>query len=364
MVKLFTTILLLFVTVSLQAQEYPVYISSYSKGDNIGLYKFSFNESNGDLKKEEEYKGIASSFYINLSPSKKRMYSVSKDKIQALSVAKKTGKLKLLNTKSTSGLIPVYTSVDKTGKWAFSANYKGGTIDVFPITRRGKVKEKHQSIQYKGEVTTKGTKEKPHPHMIIPAPSNKFVIVTDLGKDRICVYPFNSKTGMLDINAANYIKTKLGAGPRHFIFHKNGRYAYVVNELNSTVTAYHWNALKGGLQEIGSYYMLPKDFTKYSKTADIHISPDGKFLYASNRGHDSITVFKIEISGELKLINQFFTGGKSPNSFVISKNGEYMIVANQKSDNIIIFKINKQKGILSNIKEIKGVKTPICVKYL
>jgi 6-phosphogluconolactonase len=219
-------------------------------------------------------------------------------------------------------------------------------------------------IQHKGSSVNKKRQESAHPHMILSSPDNKFVLVPDLGADKIYIYPFNEQTGWLDTTHVAFAKATPGAGPRHFEFHPNGKNLYVLNELLSTVTAYNWDKSKGKLTEIETKNLLPEDFKGYNKSADIHLTPDGRFLYTSNRGHNSITAFKVMNNGKLIFISRFPSGGDFPRNFFITPQGNYLLVANKHSGNIIIFKINKQNGMLSEEQRITGIFSPQCIKFI
>ena len=354
--------LLAFIT-NVQAQDYYVYVSSASPEDNVGIYRYSFNEKKGDLKYIEKSKLLKVSSYLNISSSGKFLYSVANGKIHSFSVSGKTGELVFLNSQAVSGG-PCYVSVDKTDKWVFVANYGSGTIDVFPVIGEKGLAKAQQTIYQKGSSINKERQESAHPHMILSSPDNKFVLVPDLGADKIFVYPFNEKTGLLDESHSAGVKSAPGSGPRHFEFHPDGKYVYVLNELNSTVTAYIWDKLGGNLSEIETKELLPGAFTEFNKSADIHITPDGRFLYASNRGHNSITAFKLMKDGKLDFIRRFPSGGDYPRNFFISPGGNYLLVANKHSGNIIVYKINRQNGMLSKEQEVTGISSPQCIKFI
>jgi 6-phosphogluconolactonase len=355
-------VLILF-TIMIHAQNYHVYVSSASMEDNAGIYRYSFNENKGNLKFMEKVGSIKVSSYLNTSSDGKYLYSVGNGKVIAFSVSDKTGNLTLINSQPVTGG-PCYVSVDKTGKWIFIANYGGGTINIFPFSVDTGLGNIQQTIQHKGSSVNKKRQKSAHPHMILPSPDNKFVLVTDLGADKIFIYPFDEKTGLLDESHSSFIKSAPGSGPRHFEFHPNGKSLYVLNELLSTVTAYNWDKINGKLSEIKTEELLPEDFMEFNKSADIHITPDGHFLYASNRGHNSITAFEVKKDGMLNFIHRFPSGGDFPRNFYISPGGNYLLVANKHSGNIIVYKINKQNAILSKKQEIKGIASPQCIKFI
>ncbi len=354
---------LFFMAAKMNAQEYCVYVSSASPKDNAGIYLYSFNEQTGNMKFTGKTESIKVSSYLNPSPNGKYLYSVGNGEIVAFTVSGETGEIKLINSQPVTGG-PCYVSTDNTGKWVFVANYGGGTINVFPVDPDMHLGKIHQTIHHLGSSVNTDRQKSAHPHMILSSPDNKFVLVTDLGADKIYVYPFNEETGFLNENHSTSIKLHPGAGPRHFEFHPNGKYIYVLNELNSTVTAYNWSKLTGKLSEIETKKLLPEEFTGFNKSADIHLTPDGRFLYASNRGHNSITAFKTGKDGEPELIGYFPSGGNVPRNFFVSPGGSYLLVANKRSENIITFKIDKHNGILSGNQEISGIALPQCIKFI
>ncbi len=349
--------------VSSMAQEYHVYVSSYTKDQDAGISIYRFSEKSGELQYTGQTKAVRSSSYLCLHPSGKYLYSVAFGEIAAFSIDKKTGGITLINKQKT-GKGPCYVSVDHTGQWAFVANYPDGFIEVFPIGQNGALGAEHQRILHKGSSVNKSRQEAPHPHMIMAGPQNKYVIVPDLGADKIFIYRFDAGTGKLRPNAPDGVKANPGAGPRHFAFHPNGQYGYVLNELNSTVTAYAWSEKNGILTPMETYRLLPDNFTGFNKSADIHLTPSGKFLYASNRGHNSITAFRVRENGRLEIINRFSTKGDFPRNFYITQGGKYLLVENKHSGNIVIFRSDPNTGRLEYENEVTGLEAPQCLKML
>ncbi len=345
------------------AQEFHVWVSSYSKDHDSGIYVFRFNDKKGELKFSSQVKTVTASSYLCLHPSGGYLYSVAFGEIAAFTVDNRSGGLALINKQET-GKGPCYVSVDHTGKWVFVSNYPDGFIEVFPVGADGAIEVEHQRILHTGSSVNKERQEAPHPHMIMASPSNKFVIVPDLGADKIFVYRFNSGTGILVPNEPEGIKAEPGAGPRHFAFHPDGKYGYVLNELNSTITAYHWDENAGVLSLPETYPLLPEDFHGFNKSADIHLTPDGKFLYASNRGHNSITAFRVAEDGRLKIIGRYSVKGDFPRNFYITSGGRFLLVENKHSGNIVVFRIDPKTGKLKYENETDGLIAPQCLKML
>jgi len=357
--------LLAFLIISIPAisQKYHVYVSSYSKDHDTGIYMYQFNEKKGSFKYSGQTSGVHTSSYLCLHPSGKYLYSVAFGEIAAFDIDKDSGSLTLINKQET-GKGPCYVSVDHTGKWVFVSNYPDGYIEVFPVGPDGELHVEQQRVLHKGSSVNKSRQEAPHPHMIIASPKNRFVIVPDLGADKIFIYRLNAKTGMLDPNNPESVKASPGSGPRHFAFHPKGNYGYVLNELNSTVTAYNWDERSGTLAPIETLNLLPGDFNDDNKSADIHLTPDGHFLYASNRGHNSITAFQVESNGHLKIIDYYPSGGDFPRNFYITPHGKYLLVENKHSDNIVIYRLDLKTGQLHFKEKTEGMIAPQCIKML
>jgi len=357
--------LLVFLTLSLPAfsQKYNVYISSYSGDHDKGISQYKFSENTGKFHFVTKPDSVQNSSYLCLHPSGRYLYSVASGEITAFSIDGRSGELILLNKQDTDKG-PCYVAIDHTGNWILVSNYSGGSIQVFPVDKQGALGASQQLIRHEGSSINKNRQEGPHPHMIMTSPDNKYVIVPDLGADKIFVYKLNSKSGTLKPNDPNGVQATPGAGPRHFAFHPNNKFGYVLNELNSTVTAYSWDEQSGILTTLETENLLPEDFTDYNKSADIHLTPDGQFLYATNRGHNSITAFQVMDDGYLKLISHFPTKGETPRNFVISPRGKYLMVANKGTGNIIMYKIDPKTGRLIFENEILNLIAPQCIKML
>jgi len=288
--------------------------------------------------------------------------------VSAFAIDRATGKLMLLNQVASKGGGPCYITVDKSGKYVLVANYDGGSVAVFPVLTDGRLGEASSFVQHEGHGTNPERQEGPHAHSIDMSPDNRFAIVDDLGLDQTLVYRFVSTNGSLANDASNDAKTAKaapGAGPRHFAFHPNGNFGYVINEMQSSVTAFAYNATDGVLHPLQTISTLPKDFAKENTAAEIEVHPSGKFLYASNRGHDSIAVFAIdEHKGTLTSVEYAPTKGASPRSFEIAPGGSLLFAANEKSDNIVLFRINTQTGRLTPTGKVLEESQPVCVKFV
>jgi 6-phosphogluconolactonase len=285
--------------------------------------------------------------------------------VSAFAIDRATGKLTFLNEVASRGADPCYITVDQSGKYVLVANYTGGSIAAFPISDDGKLGNASAFVQHTGHGLNPKRQEAAHAHSIDLSPDERFAFVDDLGLDELLVYKFDKSKGSLKANNPPFAKLDAGAGPRHFALHPSGRFAYVVSELASTVTAFSIDLKAGMLHRSQSISTLPDNFKGENDDAEIRVPPSGKFLYASNRGHDSIAVFAIDSSkGTLSPIEHTSTGGKTPRSFEIDPTGTLLFAENQQSNNIVIFHIDEKTGKLTPAGKVLEVGRPVCVKFL
>ncbi|MFB0908657.1 MAG: lactonase family protein [Spirosomataceae bacterium] len=337
-------------------------VGTYTKEGSEGIYTFTFDKGTGECVPIDTVASGPDPSFLEVAPNKKFVYAVNETNGGSVeSFAFSEGKLTSLNMASSGGPHPCHVEIDKTGKWCIAGNYTGGSLAILPINDDGTLSEPTQVIQHTGSGPNKDRQNEPHVHSANISPNNKDVFVPDLGIDKVMAYRLNSETG--ELTAGNHQTVSAGSGPRHFTFHPNGKYAYVIQELTNTITAFDYT--DGKLTEIEEVTTLPENFDGKSACADIHISPDGKFLYGSNRFSDTIVSYKIdEATGKLTTLNQTSVEGKTPRNFTISPTGKWVLVANQDSDNIVIFSRNTETGaITSTGKEIK-VSMPVCLKWV
>ena len=350
-----------------QSAEKTLLVGTYTDKGSEGIYVFRFNTKTGDFKHINNTKGIKNPSFLSVSPNKKYVYSVNEEGnlggVSAFSFNQKTGELKLLNSSSANGDHPCHVEVNPDGKYLVVGNYTGGNLSLFSLNKDGSLNPNPQTISHSGKSINAARQEKPHVHSVNWAPNNTNLFVPDLGIDKIMHYKLNKATGQLEVANPAFTAVEAGTGPRHFTFHPNGKYAYVIQELSSQITAF---TVKGMvLEKIETVSTLPIDNTIDNTTADIHISPDGKFLYGSNRGHNSLAIYSInQKNGSLGYIENQSIMGKTPRNFTIDPTGNYILVANQDSNNITIFKRNKSTGKLKPTgKEIK-ISRPVCLKMI
>jgi len=366
--KLLTGVLIgLSVAAQAQSGKEIMYIGTYSLRGSEGIYVFEFDRKAGTMQQIQAVSNAKSPSFLALHPSGKYLYSVNEgaDKsggVSSYSVDKATGKLQYMNGQSSLGAGPCHVSVDHTGKTAFVSNYGGGSLAVLPIEADGKLGVPSDSVQDVGAGPNKQRQEKAHVHSATLAPDNRFVYVADLGTDKLNIFEINTKNSTVKPASTPYASVKPGSGPRHLAFHPNGKYAYLVEEMISSVATFSRNPKTGALTLIqDGVKTLPTDFTGQNTSADIHIDPSGKFLYQSNRGYNGLAIFSIGNDGKLTKIGDQPTEGKTPRNFLIDPKGEYVFVAHQDTDNITIFKLDQKTGRLTYTGQSVKVPAPVCV---
>lgn len=350
------------------AAEYRVFIGTYTGPNSQGIYTGRFDTKTGKLSELTLAGETANPSFVAVHPNRKYLYAVSEASggtVSAFSIDAASGKLTLLNSVSSHGSGPCYVRVDNTGKDALVANYGSGSFAVLPIGSDGKLREASSFIQDTGHGSNPKRQEKPHAHSLNQSPDNKFAVGADLGLDKVFVFRFDPVKGTLTPNDTPFAEVKPGSGPRHFAFHPSAKFAYVTNEIASTVTAFTWNRPSGALREIQTISTLPQDFKGENTTAEIQVHLSGKFLYDSNRGHDSIAVFTIDQkTGKLTAVDHTPTQGNVPRNFGIDPSGSFLIAANQKSDNLVVFRIDNKTGRLTPTGQKLAVGSPVCVKFM
>jgi 6-phosphogluconolactonase len=359
-------ILTLLIYSSVSAQSALVLVGTYTSRGSEGVYVYQFDANTGSLNPLNLAKNLENPSFLAISPNQKFVYVVEETangKVNAFSLDEKTGLLTLLNSQLVNGDHPCHISVDKSGRWVMVGNYSSGNLTIFPIQADGSLGKSIQTIQHEGKSVNIDRQEKAHVHSVNIAPNNRDVFVVDLGIDKIMTYQLNAQTGQLIAGNPAFTEVTPGAGPRHFAFHPQQKWAYAILELNATITAFEY-AGDGKLKAFQTITTLPDDFKEFNSCADIHISADGKYLYGSNRGHNSIAVYKIHPkTGELKLIQHQSVMGEMPRNFAIDPSGKFLLVANQNTDNITVFKRNKKSGKLTYTNQSFKVSMPVCIKF-
>lgn len=351
-----------------------VYIGTYTENDESqskGIYVYRMDSSSGELAFVSEAKGILNPSYLEIHPEQRFLYAVNEVQsfsgkegggVSALSIDAPSGALNALSAHSSHGQDPCYISIEQTGRFALVANYSSGSVAMLPIHADGKLGPATDVVQHAGSSIHPERQTSAHAHCILPDPHNRFAIAVDLGLDKLLVYEMDLELGKL--KKQNEVNVKAGAGPRHLTFHPNGQYAYLINELNSTLTVYRYQSATGSFEELQTLPALPADFTGENLCADVHVSPNGNYLYASNRGHDSIACFFIDqTTGELIYLRHTDCGGREPRNFAIDPSGTFLLAANQNSHTIVTFRIDSESGELSKTEPEAPVSMPVCVKF-
>ena len=354
-------------------QKIRVYFGTYTGTVSKGIYHSTLDLASGQLSPPQLAAEIKSPSFVAIHPSRKFLYAVSEISdfqgkplggVSAFAIDPASGSLTLLNQQSSTGAGPCHLVVDATGKNVLVANYGGGSVAVLPIDSAGKLSAASTSIQHTGSSVDKARQEKPHAHSINLDAKNRFAFAADLGLDKVLIYRFDADKGALMTNDPPAGVVAPGSGPRHFAFHPSGRFAFVNNEMTSSVTAFKYDAEKGSLTEIHTLSTLPHE-VKGNSTAETVVHPSGKFVYVSNRGHDSIAIFTFdESSGKLTTAGHCLTGGKTPRNFNIDPTGQFLLAANQGTNDVFTFRVNSTTGQLTATGSKIEVGSPVCVRFL
>jgi 6-phosphogluconolactonase len=354
-------------------QKYTFYVGTYTDHGSKGIYAYRFDSATG----ESDSLGLAAEStapsFLAIAPSGRFLYAVNEisqfngqptGAVSAFAIQPKTAKLTLLNQVPSRGEGPAHIALDRSGKYALVSNYDRGSIAVFPVLENGRLGEATAFVQHKGSSVNKERQEGPHAHAAVFSPDNRFVIVADLGLDKLLVYRFDAAAGTIG-GDPQIVRAVPGAGPRHLVFDATGRYLYVINEMQSTVVAYAYDARNGALSEVQIVSALPKGFPQTSEAAEIEMHPSGRFLFASNRGDDSIAVFAINPKdGTLAPVEIDSTGGKTPRNFVLDPTGAWLLAANQDSNDIVAFRVDPSTGHLTRSGLELHVTSPVCVRFV
>jgi len=342
----------------------------HGKGD--GIYVFRLNHETGELTLLNKGFGKPNPSYLTLDPTNKYLYCVNEMKefkglesgsVSAFSLDPGNGKLTLLNRRATNGTDPCHLIVNDANTHLLVANFASGSISILPINSDGSLAPISFFIQHKGKSIDEIRQAGPHAHKIELDKSNKRAFVTDLGCDKIFIYKTDFPNNKLIPSEPAYLKIKAGEGPRHCIFHPSGKYFYVVNELGSSIYSYQYDEEKGTFELLQIISTLPDDYTGHNMSAAIKILPGSNYLYSSNRGHDSVSAFKIDNdTGKLTFTSTYSTGGSMPRDFDFDPEGNFLIATNQDSDNIVVFKVNRETGAISEVFRVNDISKPICVR--
>ena len=367
------------------ANELLVYVGTYTEtirfgsgkileGKGEGIYIYRMDQSSGALELVGKSIGITNPSYLAFGPTRLFLYAVNELKshegeptgtVSAFTVDPNTGELGFLNKRLTRGNDPCHVLVDKQGRCVFVSNFMSGSVCVLPVLGDGSLGDASDFIQHEGSSIDPVRQRGPHAHSVTLDEANRFAFVPDLGLDRIMAYELDAARGKLKPHRVPWITMKPGAGPRHMAFHPNGKFTYLINELDSTVAVLSYDGTKGTVQELQVVSTLPQGVSGRSACGDVQVSPSGEFVYGSNRGHDSIVVYKIDQhTGRLTNVGHEPTRGKTPRHFGIDPTGTFLLAANQDTDTVVTFRIDPHTGVLLPTGHVTHVPTPVCVKFL
>ena len=353
------------------AESLPVYFGTYTSGANSskGIYRSVLDTETGELSAPALAVEAKNPSFLEIHPGGKFLYAVSESgnagTVSAFAIDPDTGNLKLLNSRPSGGSGPCHVNIDRSAKNVLVTNYSSGSASVIPIAVDGSLAEPTGFVQHEGSSINPQRQKGPHAHSINVSPDNRFAFVADLGLDKIMIYKLNVEKGTITANDPAFSKVKPGAGPRHFAFGVDGRYAYVINELDGTVTAFAYEPASGTLTEIQTITTLPDGFTGSSSCAEVRMHPNGRFLYGSNRGHDSIAVYRIDpAKGTLTFVEHERADIKTPRNFNIDPTGKFCLVANQGGNSIVVFRIDQKTGALEPTGNKISIGKPVCIRFL
>jgi 6-phosphogluconolactonase len=356
------------------AQNAPqVYIGTYTSGTSKGIYLSRFDSTTGKLSAPELAAESTNPSFIAVHPNGRWLYAAGEVSsfggkpegvISAFQIVEGTGRLDLINQQPSGGAGPCHLALDNSGKCLLVANYNSGSVAALPVEADGRLGASGSSVQHHGSSVNRQRQEGPHAHFIIPDPGNNFALACDLGLDKVLVYRLNPAQASLTPNNPPSVSLKPGSGPRHLAFHPNGRFVYVISELSSSVTAFSYDPGAGTLKELETRSTLPPDFKGESSCAEIQVHPSGRFLYGSNRGHNSIAVFGVNPKdGRIQRTECVAGGGKTPRHFTLDSSGRWLLVENQDSNNVVVFAVDPNTGHLTPTGEKIEVGAPVCLIF-
>jgi 6-phosphogluconolactonase len=362
------------------AEETLAYVGTYTRGASQGIYLFRLEVDNPEVSQNVLLVplGLAAEAenpsFLEIDAQRRLVFAVNEVEefagqpsgaVSAFASDPTTGRLELINQRASGGAGPCHLALDQTGRYVLVANYGGGSAAVLPVAPDGRLGEATDFVQHAGSSVDPQRQEGPHAHCVTVSPDNRFVFVCDLGLDKVMAYRFNAEEGKLAPSDPPFATVAPGAGPRHMAFRPDGKYAYVINELNSTITAFAYDRNSGRLAEVQTISTLPEFYDGSNTTAEIDVHPSGKFLYASNRGRNSVVLFTIDDeSGALAYVEEKSTGGQTPRHFGIQPSGDHLAIANQGTNTLLLCRVDGDNGRLKPSGVFAEAPTPVCIKFL
>lgn len=351
-----------------------VYLGTYTRGKSEGIYVSELDLHSGKLADARLAAKAINPSFVAIHPSRRFVYAVGEINdfqgnktggVSAFAVDASTGQLTRINQQSSHGAGPCHLIVDAAGKNVLVANYGGGSVACLQIKEDGSLGSASAVIQHEGSSVNPRRQTGPHAHSINLDADNRFAVAADLGLDKVLIYRFESETGKLTPHEPSSVSVRPGGGPRHFTFHPGGRFAYANNEITSTLTAFAYDAGRGVLEEIHTVSTLPDDVHGDNSTAEVRVHPNGRFVYVSNRGHNSIAIFAVDrASGRLSPAGHEPTRGEIPRNFNLDPTGRYLLAANQNTHNVVVFRIDEKTGQLQATGSEIAVPSPVCVRFM
>ncbi|MDP1562429.1 MAG: lactonase family protein [Pirellulaceae bacterium] len=373
MQKLILACCLAMTSLTALASDPVVFVSAFNSGDEGAIHAYRFDSATGQLKLLHRTTDVENPFFLAVSPNGRFLYSIdapqfggrNNEFVAAYAINEHDRRLTRLNRQSTRGTASCYLDVDATGKAVVVANYSTGSVAALPVLADGSLGEASSFIQHAGSSVDPKRQTGPNAHCIAISPNNRFALAADLGIDKVLIYNLNPDTATITANETQPFATlPPGSGPRHLTFHPNGNHVYLINELSNTITWFDYGAAAGTLQSRQTVSTLPPEFTGTSHTADLKITPDGRFLYGTNRGHDSIAIFRIADDGRLDLISIVPSLGQGPQNLLITPDGRWLLCANMPGNNLVVFAIDANTGRLTPAGEPVSLPMPSCIRWL
>lgn len=356
------------------AQDWWVYFGTYTGSDSRGIYGCRFDPIRGRLTPPQLVAEVPNPSFLALHPKRPLLYAVSElgdgqgraGGLVALAIDRRTGRLRQLDEQSSGGDGPCHLAVDAQGRAVFVANYGSGSVAVLPLDREGRLGPAETVIQHVGAGAHPYRQRGPHAHQAVPSPDGAHVLVCDLGIDQVRIYRWRGRTGQLVSHDPPLMALPPGSGPRHLAFHPNGKWVYVLNELNSTLTVCPWDRRAGRLEPLTTEPTLPRGISSSGNTtAEVAVHSSGRFVYASNRGHDSLAMFAVdEESGGVRLLGHVSTEGRTPRHFAFDPTGRWCLVENQNSDQVAVFRVDARSGRLVFTGHLMRIPRPVCAVFV
>ncbi len=352
--------------------QYLAFVGTYTSGASEGVYVCRFDAATGALDLLGAASGVDNPSFLDVAPSGRYLYVVcervgaqSTGLVKAYAIDAASGRLTYLNEQPSRGEGPCHVRIDRSGAYALLANYRSGSTAMLPIQPDGTLGATSGFVQHQGRSVDPARQTEPHAHSVTLDPANRFVFAADLGLDKLLVYRLDLDAGTLTPHVYPWLRTPPGAGPRHAAFHPNGQFVYLINEMGSSVSVLHYHAAPGALSEVETVPTLPADFEGTSTCADIHVHPSGRFVYGSNRGHDSIAMFAVDqATGRLTSLGHEPTRGQTPRNFALDPTGTWLLAANQDSNTIVTFRIDPSSGRLDAAGRVLDLPSPVCIELL